>query len=79
LLNKAHDNLDWEQIGKIAHKLKGAVLYCGAIRMRYACQYMERYVLAGHTKLCEKLYHQLNQVLENTLQYIKSHRLSQGD
>jgi two-component system aerobic respiration control sensor histidine kinase ArcB len=77
LLNKAHDSLDWEQIGKMAHKLKGAALYCGTIRMRYACQYMERYLLAGHTKLCEKLYFQLNQVLENTLQYIKGYRSSQ--
>ncbi len=70
LLNKAHKQCDWELIQKIAHKLKGGALYCGTKKMCYACQYMERYCLAGHTKLLEELFKQLMEVLHKTRQYL---------
>jgi hypothetical protein len=38
--------------------------------MRFACQYMERYLLAGHRKLSEDLYQQLIAVLESTMNYV---------
>jgi CheY-like chemotaxis protein len=47
-------------------KAKGGALYSGTIRMKYACQYLERYQLAGHSKLLEELYQQLMLVLEQT-------------
>ena len=70
LLKDAHRQSDWEMIQKTAHKLKGGALYCGTQKMRYACQYMERYCLAGHTKLLEELFKQLMEVLEETRQYL---------
>jgi HPt (histidine-containing phosphotransfer) domain-containing protein len=71
-MNTAHQLNDWNSIQKIAHKLKGGSLYCGTIRMTYACQYLERYWKAGHRKLLEELYQQLLVVLEETDQKIKS-------
>jgi hypothetical protein len=50
--------------------MKGGALYCGTVRMRFACQYMERYLLAGHRKLSEDLYQQLIAVLESTMNYV---------
>jgi two-component system, OmpR family, aerobic respiration control sensor histidine kinase ArcB len=61
---------DWENVQKIAHKLKGGSLYCGTIRMTYACQYLERYWKAGHRKLLEELYQQFMTVTEQTEQAI---------
>jgi two-component system, OmpR family, aerobic respiration control sensor histidine kinase ArcB len=71
-VEKAHAAHDWEVIQGIAHKLKGAALYCGTIRMRYACQHLERYRLAGHSKLLEELYQQLLAVLDSTKAYIRN-------
>jgi PAS domain S-box-containing protein len=65
-LEQAHAILDWQAIQNIAHKLKGGAIYCGTTRMCLACQYMERYLLAGHCKLLEELYQQLITVLDST-------------
>lgn len=65
-IEQAHKISDWELVRQLAHKLKGAALYCGTIRLKFACQYMERYLLAGHKKLQEDLYHQLIDVLKKT-------------
>jgi len=71
LLIKAHEQDDWETIQSIAHKVKGGALYCGTIRLRYACQYTERYRLAGHSKLLEHLYQQLLAVINETAKFLK--------
>ncbi len=61
---------DWEKASAIAHKLKGACIYCGVIRMRYACQYVERYHKAGHSKLLDELCKQFITVLNQTKKYV---------
>lgn len=71
LLEKMHEEGDWAAIQSIAHKLKGGALYCGTIRLRYACQYSERYRLAGHSKLMEPLYQQLLIVINETAEFLK--------
>jgi two-component system, OmpR family, aerobic respiration control sensor histidine kinase ArcB len=71
-LEKAHNELNWDAIQKISHKLMGTALYCGTTRMRYASQYMECYMLAGHSKALEELYKQLVQVLGETRQAVKN-------
>jgi hypothetical protein len=50
--------------------MKGGAAYCGTVRMKYACQYLERYRKAGHAKSLEKLYYQLVQVVDETKNYI---------
>ncbi|KTC64788.1 sensory box histidine kinase/response regulator [Legionella adelaidensis] len=66
-IKKAHESQDWTAVEKLAHKMKGGAVYLGTVRMKYACQYLERYIKAGHSKLCEPLYQQLLNVLDETL------------
>ncbi len=65
-LKKAHEQGDWVKVQDIAHKLKSSALYCGAIRMKMACQYTERYARAGLEKHLEALYQQLLSVIDET-------------
>ena len=70
-LRASYAEKNWDRIESIAHKLKGGCLYCGTIKMLYACQYLERYRKAGHKKLLNKLYDQCITVLEETRQYVE--------
>lgn len=70
ILEELHKSSDWESIKQVAHKLKGAALYCGTTRMYYACEYMENYVLANKNKLLEDLYQQLLQVTRKTRDHL---------
>ncbi|MBA2657639.1 MAG: PAS domain-containing protein [Tatlockia sp.] len=65
-LQQAHATDDWDKIEQLAHKVKGGAEYPGTIRMKYACQYLERYRKAGHSGLLEKLYLQLMSVFDDT-------------
>lgn len=66
LIQNAYLANDWESIENIAHKMKSGALYCGTVRMQYACQYLERYRKAGHKIFLDDLYHQLLTVLKDT-------------
>lgn len=65
-LSNAHQLCNWAEVARIAHKLKGAALYCGTVKLRYACQYLERYHLAGHKEQLSNLYDQLLKVMYET-------------
>lgn len=65
-LQECYQQQDWQQIEKLAHKLKSSALYCGTIRLKFACQYLERYQKAGHTHLQDALFKQLLQVMAQT-------------
>ena len=62
---------DWDKVEKLAHRTKGGAAACGTLRMKYACQYLERYRKAGHSKSLEKLYYQLMQVMDETKDYVE--------
>lgn len=62
---------DWAGVEKIAHRLKGGLVYCGADKLAFACQYLERYKKAGLTTMLENLYKQLLNVADETLIAIK--------
>jgi HPt (histidine-containing phosphotransfer) domain-containing protein len=62
---------DWQSVEELAHRTKGGAATCGAVRMRYACQYLERYRKAGHTKSLEQLYYQLIRVLDETKEFLE--------
>lgn len=70
-MKQAFSDQNYEQVEKLAHKIKGGALYVGTIRMRYACQYLERYQKTGKTELFEKLFHQAVSTIEETISYIK--------
>lgn len=65
-IEKAFNVKDWETVERIAHKMKGGAANCGAVRMKYACQYLERYQKMGHTEFLEPLYQQLIKVIADT-------------
>jgi HPt (histidine-containing phosphotransfer) domain-containing protein len=66
LIKEAYSNGDWDQVEKLAHKMKGGTVYCATFKMKYACQYLERYRKAGHVDQLDKLYHQLIDITETT-------------
>ena len=70
-IEKARAENNWELVEKLAHKMKGGAVYCGTVRMQYACQYLERYRKAGHNSVLDALYLQLMHVLEETKQHIE--------
>lgn len=70
LLKEAYSCHDALLIEKLMHKIKGGALYAGTIRMRYACQYVERYRKNNKIDLFEKLYSQAIDVIEQTSQYV---------
>ncbi|MFT4059253.1 MAG: ATP-binding protein [Legionella sp.] len=66
-IQSEHQKNNWHKVEELAHKIKGGVVYMGTAKMRYACQYLERYYKAGHRSLLEPLYQQLLRVNEHTI------------
>lgn len=71
LMKNAFVTKDYSMIEKTAHKIKGGAVYIGTSRMRYACQYLERYWKSGQRELMDALYHQAISTINETLIYIK--------
>ncbi|RUR06446.1 PAS domain-containing sensor histidine kinase [Legionella sp. km772] len=67
-MQHCHEKGLWEEIEKLAHKIKSGVTYLGTRRMHIACQYLERYYKVGHRDLLEQLYRQLILVNNQTIQ-----------
>lgn len=66
----AYAEKDWHTIEKLAHKIKGGAVYVGTEKLKYACQYLERYHKAGHSTCLKKLYNQMIKVLNETQDHI---------
>jgi len=62
---------NWHEIERLAHKMKGGAACSGLIKLKFACQYLERYLKTGRSQLAAKLYQQLLLVLDKTLAAIK--------
>jgi two-component system, OmpR family, aerobic respiration control sensor histidine kinase ArcB len=62
----AHEAKDWNKVQELAHKIKGGAVYIGTVRMKMACQYLERYWKIGQREHLEKLYQQLLVVIDET-------------
>ena len=65
-LKNAYTAGNWLIIEKLTHRMKGGFMYCGTIRLIYACQYLERYRKTGETQLLDPLYQQFLQVIADT-------------
>lgn len=72
IIESAHKHQDWETIRKAIHTLKGSSIYCGAIKMKYACQNFENYLQSGQTKHKEDLYQQLLTVIDETTTHLSN-------
>lgn len=66
-MKNAHDRNDWDKTQQIAHKIKGGAVYVGTVRMKMACQYLERYWKTGQRDLLEQLYQQSLHVIDDSL------------
>lgn len=65
-LESAFQHKDWDKIAALSHKIKGGASYCGTVRLKFACQYLETYHKSEETNLREKLYEQLLKVINDT-------------
>jgi two-component system aerobic respiration control sensor histidine kinase ArcB len=70
-MKTAFQNQNFSRVEETAHKIKGGAVYVGTIRMKYACQYVERYWKTGQRELFEALYHQAVSTIEETMTYIE--------
>ncbi len=70
-MKNAYLSQDFSLVEKTAHKIKGGAVYVGTVRMKYACQYLERYWKSGERKLFDALYHQAITTIEETILYIE--------
>ncbi|CAM2792940.1 ATP-binding protein [Legionella worsleiensis] len=66
LLQDAYQGENWDEVEKLAHKIKGGVACIGTKRLFLACQYLERYYKAGHRSLLNPLYTQIIAVNQQT-------------
>lgn len=71
-MSKAYEAKDYATIENIAHKIKGGAVYVSAIRMKYACQYLERYWKTGQSQLIDRLYLQAVKIIDETCKYLNS-------
>jgi len=71
-MKTAYAAKDYPMVETLAHKIKGGAVYVGTNRMKYACQYVERYWKTGERKLMDALYQQAVGTIEETITHIKS-------
>ena len=71
-MQQAYKDNDWNSVSNLAHKIKGGAVYMGACRLKYACQYMQRYYIANHRSLLKELYKQLLTVYDETAKEIEA-------
>jgi CheY-like chemotaxis protein/two-component sensor histidine kinase len=58
---------DFVAVQNLAHKMKSSALYCGAIRMRYACEALEHHFQHQAEGLPEKLFYDFCEITEETI------------
>jgi len=66
LIYQSYQQNDWETIESLAHKIKGGAIYCGTMRLKFSCQYLEKYIKSGQYELREGLYNQFCSTVEQT-------------
>ena len=72
LIQENYTKKNWLEMAKIAHCIKGGVAHIGAIKMRYACIYFERYYKAGHRSLLDELYQQILIINRASIEIIRA-------
>lgn len=70
LMEEAHQSRDWDKTQQLAHKIKGGAIYVGTVKMKIACQYLERYWKTRHSELLEELYQQAVTVIHESMQEV---------
>ncbi len=79
LMKEAYSQFDWDKTQQLAHKIKGGAVYVGTVRIKMACQYLERYWKSGQRDLLEPLYLQNVFVIEESIEYISNWLIQQTE
>ncbi|BCA93849.1 histidine kinase [Legionella antarctica] len=66
-MDQAYAHKNWTQVEQLAKKMKTEALYCGAIRLKFACQYLELCFKEESSPLVEALYKQFSTVVTQTI------------
>jgi PAS domain S-box-containing protein len=66
-MDQAFAHKNWHQLELVAKKMKAEALYCGAIRLKFACQYLELCYKEETSYLVEALYKQFCTCVTQTI------------
>lgn len=69
-MKNAFAKKNYDVVEQIAHKIKGGAVYVGTTRMKYACQYLERYWKTGAREHFDSLYHQAIRIIDETFVHL---------
>ena len=70
-MDTAYAQKNWEQVESIAQKIKTEALYCGAMRLKFACQYLELCAKPEPIHLVDALYKQFCTTVTETILIIQ--------
>lgn len=76
-IQKACERGDWRALHELSHRIKGGAMYCGAIKMQYACEYIEKVDPHISGLRLRALYAQLIHIMHETRAVI-AHWLNDG-
>jgi two-component system aerobic respiration control sensor histidine kinase ArcB len=71
-MKEAYHRNDYPLVEQLAHKIKGDAMYLGTTRMRYACQYLERYWKSGKREQFDKLYYQTIGIIKLSCNFVNA-------
>lgn len=69
--NQAFQEQDFQALQRIAHQVKSSALYCGAPRLKRACEQLEEYIQAGLAARIEECYRLFINTLKETENALK--------
>lgn len=68
---QAWEKQDLIQINKLTHKMKSSALYCGTLRMRHACEVLEKHFENNPEIYPQMLYQQLLKIHQETVAVLR--------
>lgn len=71
-MESAYAEKNWDKIQQLARKIKGGASYIGTVKMKMACQYLERYWQVGKRDFLDQLYQQAIKVVHETIEAVKA-------
>ena len=72
-VKRAYAQNNWSEIKRLAHRIKGGAIYCGAIKLKFACENIEQCenFLARNPMFCSVLISIMKATLKSINQFLK--------
>jgi len=72
-VKRAYAQNNWSEIGRLAHRIKGGAIYCGAIKLKFACENIEqcKNLLAYNSIFCSDLISIMKATIKSINQFLK--------